>query len=126
MIILLINQMCAFQQKYTYQCSKYIFVFKTFNDILYIKLIKNDFLQHHSKYNNSYSPRKQIIPHNTSNLHEIAPLLLLTCQKTFCLGRSLSNYVVLVVKSTFTYLKKNIVDNHIRKYIQNFITIRPS
>jgi hypothetical protein len=57
---------------------KYIFVFKTLNDILYIKFIKNEFLQHHYKYKSSYSPKKQIIPHNTSNLHENAPLPLLT------------------------------------------------
>ncbi len=53
-------------------------MFKIFNDILYIKFIKNDFLQHHSNCNNSYSLKKQIIPHNTSNLHENTPLPLLT------------------------------------------------
>ncbi len=52
-------------------------MFKTLNDILYIKFFRNDFLQHHSKYNSSYSPKNKI-PHNTSNLHENAPLPLLT------------------------------------------------
>ncbi len=35
-----------------------------------MNFIINDFLQHHSKYNSSYSPKKQIIPYNTSNLHD--------------------------------------------------------
>jgi hypothetical protein len=61
--------MCASQH------LKNIFVYKTLSDILYIKFI-NEFLQHHSKYNNSYHQKKQIIPHNTSNLHDNAPLLL--------------------------------------------------
>ncbi len=100
-------------------------MFKTLYDILYIKFINNDFLEHHSKYKSSYSPKKQIIPHNTSNLHENAPLPLLD-KKIFCLGRSLSNYVVLVFENTFKYSKKTIVDNHIRRYIQSFITTRPS
>ncbi len=65
-------------------------------------------------------------PHNTSNLHKNAPLPLLTWQRTFCFGRSLSNYVGLVVKNTFKYEKKTMVDIHIRRYIQKFITTRPS
>jgi hypothetical protein len=57
---------------------------------------------------------------------ENAPLPLLTRQKTFCPGRSLSNLCSFSDKNTFKYLKKTIVDNHIKRYIQNFIISRLS
>ncbi len=63
--------MCASQH------LKNIFVFKTLNDILYIKFI-NEFFQHHSKYNNSYPPKTNKNPTYTSNLHDNAPLPLFT------------------------------------------------
>jgi hypothetical protein len=95
--------------KNIYLCLKPLMIYYTSS------LSIMNFLQHYFKYDNSYSPKKQIIPQNTSNFHGNAPLPLplLTWQNIFCLGRSLSNYVVLVIKSMFKYLKNTIVDNHI-------------
>jgi hypothetical protein len=100
-------------------------MFKTFNDIyisslsktIFFNIILNIVVHIHQKY---------IIPHNKSNFHKNAPLLFLIWQKTFFLGKSRSNYVVLVVKNMSKYWKMIIVDNHIRRYIQNFITTTPS
>ncbi len=95
--------MCAFQQSKhlnilnTYLCLKPSMMYYTssLSRMNFFNIILNITVHIHQK--------KQIIPHNTSNLHENAPLPLLTRQKTFCLGRCLSNYVVLVVKSMFKY-----------------------
>lgn len=43
---------------------KKIELFETLNDILYIKFMKHNFLQHRSKYNNSNPQCLQVIPHN--------------------------------------------------------------
>jgi hypothetical protein len=64
-------------------------MFKNLNDILYIKFIKNDFLQHHSKYNNSYSlKKKQIKSHITHPIFmKMHPCPLLHDKKHFSLEK---------------------------------------
>jgi hypothetical protein len=87
--------------KILYLCLKPLMVYYTssLSRMIFFNFILNITIHIHKK--------KTIILYNTSNLHVNAPLPLLTWQKTFCLGRNLLNYVVLVVKIMFKYYKKN-------------------
>ncbi len=116
--------MCAFQQKQTFQLLKYIFLFKTFNDILYIKFIKNDFPQHHSKIIHIHQKNKK--SHITHPIFmKMHPCLYLHDQKIYSWNMSFKLCGFSGQKHV-QILFKNLVDNHIRRYIQTFITIKPS
>ncbi len=60
-------------------------MFQTFNDTLYVKFIKHTFFQHHSKWNTKYSQKKQVMLHNTFNIHGNATLPLLITKYMFFL-----------------------------------------
>jgi hypothetical protein len=114
-IILKINQMCTFKQKYIVQnfllniCLKSLMInYKlSWSNITFFNIIQNATKHIHKKIKYLYL--------KCINLHEIATLPSHTTQKMFCLLWNSSYYVILMVKIMSNHKKRTSVDHQTKQ-----------
>jgi hypothetical protein len=71
--------------------------------MIHYTLSLSNIFYHHSKWNKTYSQKKQVMLYNTFNIRENATLPFLIPKYMFFVKGSFSNYVILIIKNTFKH-----------------------